>query len=64
LFALAGDDAPTIFCKASKDMIRGELIAIRLGPRSTLTSDKLDFSNYNADRERSIAPMKPSANSR
>lgn len=58
LFSQLGEDAPTIFCRASKDLIRGELIAIRVGPNSTLLSDKLDFTRFNASRTRSIALMK------
>lgn len=57
-FEQAGEDAPTLFCDASKDLIRGELIAIRVGPGGTLHSDKLDFSQFNAQRARSIALMK------
>lgn len=58
-FAEVGEDARDFFCRASKDMIRGELIAVRVCPDGTLASDKLDFSTYNAARRCSVASMNP-----
>jgi hypothetical protein len=56
-FAELGEDAREFFCRASRDMIRGELIAIRVLPDGTLASDKLNFSTYNDVRTRSVEPM-------
>jgi hypothetical protein len=50
-------DAREFFCRASKDMIRGELIAIRIADDGTIHSDKLNFTSFNDRQTRSIAPM-------
>ncbi len=58
-FAEAGEDAREFFVKAARDLIRGELIHVRILPDGTMASDKLDFTSYNKVRTRSIAPMEP-----
>lgn len=50
-------DAREFFCRAAKDMIRGELIAIRAADNGTIHSDKLDFTSFNDRQTRSIASM-------
>src|ERR1043165_1171540 len=46
-FAELEGDAREFFCRASKDMIRGEMIALRVAPDGTIHSDKLNFGNFN-----------------
>ncbi|MES2697309.1 MAG: hypothetical protein V4773_27840 [Verrucomicrobiota bacterium] len=60
-FAAAGEDAQEFFVRASRDLIRGEMIHIRVLPDGTLASDKLDFTGYNSVRTRSIATMVPTS---
>lgn len=50
-------EAREFFCRASKDMIRGEQIALRVAEDGTIHSDKLDFGNFNERQSRSIAPL-------
>lgn len=45
--ALTADSQGRVFCFAKKDIIRGEMIDIRVLERGALASDKLDFAAYN-----------------
>jgi hypothetical protein len=60
-FAGLEADAREFFCRAGKDMIRGELIAIRVADDGTVHSDKLDFGTFNERQTRSVEPMKNDA---
>src|SRR3954468_21286860 len=46
-FARLEGDAREFFCKAAKDLIRGEQIALRVAPDGTIHSDKLVFATFN-----------------
>lgn len=56
-FANMEGKAREFYCDAAKDIIRGELIAIRVADDGTIHSDKLDFTSFNERQTRSIAPM-------